>query len=819
MTERYLCIHGHFYQPPRENPWLEAVEIQDSAHPYHDWNERVTAECYAPNSAARLLDGEQRIVDIASNYEKISFNFGPTLLSWLETASPDTYRAVLEADRTSREQRNGHGNALAQVYNHVIMPLANDRDKRTQVLWGIRDFEHRFQRSPEGMWLAETAADTATLEVLAEQGIRFTILAPNQASRVRPVGDDEWQDVSGSRIDPTRPYRCSLPSGREIILFFYDGPISQAVAFERLLTRGEDFADRLLHGFDDGRSWPQLMHIATDGETYGHHQQFGDMALVFALNHIETKGLATVVNYAQYLDLHPPDHEVEIFENSSWSCIHGVERWRSNCGCSSGGHRGWNQEWRAPLREALDWLRDAVAERFAPRAAHFLADPWKARNDYIAAVLDRSPESVDAFLARNTVRTLGPDERTEILKLMEIQRQALLMYTSCGWFFDELSGIETVQVLKYAAGVIRLCESLLPCGLEQAFLERMARAKSNIPAHGDGARVYEKFVRPSIIDVQKVGVHYAVSSLFEDYPEDTRIFCYRAERDESVREQAGRTALSVGRVTVTSDITRERDRLSYCVLHFGEHAFNGAVRTFRNDEAFGTMRDEILGRFRSGDLAEVVRLMDRHFGMNNYSLRDLFADEQRKILDIVVRSSVEEYQAAYLNMYGNSRALMTFLAETGAPLPKPFLAAAELALNIELRSAFSDEEIDAEKVRTLADDVRQWDIPLHAVDLEFLIRRRIEASMDRLAGDPDDRALLERTREIIELQQTLPLDINYWGAQNSYYRTARMAYLDYLLAARRGDDRAAGWIAAFRALGLALRFNIGAILPSEDASS
>ncbi|MDH5768151.1 MAG: DUF3536 domain-containing protein, partial [Nitrospirota bacterium] len=379
--ERFLCIHGHFYQPPRENPWLEAIEIQDSAHPYHDWNERVAAECYAPNSASRILDGEDRIIDIVSNYARISFNFGPTLLSWLETYSPEIYQAVLDADRQSIEWRSGHGNAISQVYNHIIMPLANSRDKRTQTIWGIKDFEYRFKRLAEGMWLPETAVDLETLDILAEQDIRFTILAPHQAFRVRKIGTGKWKEVSGGRIDPTRAYLCRLPSGRRINIFFYDGLISHAVAFEELLKKGEDYATRLLSGFSEIRQWAQILNIATDGETYGHHYKFADMALAYALNYIESNGLARLTNYGEYLEKYPPTYEVEIIDNSSWSCIHGIERWRSNCGCNSGGNSEWNQEWRTALRDSFDWLRDQLAFRFEHKSKEYLKDPWKARED------------------------------------------------------------------------------------------------------------------------------------------------------------------------------------------------------------------------------------------------------------------------------------------------------------------------------------------------------------------------------------------------------------------------------------------------------
>jgi alpha-amylase/alpha-mannosidase (GH57 family) len=266
-----ICIHGHFYQPPRENPWLEAIELQDSAFPYHDWNERVAAECYAPNAYVRFVDGQGRIERIVSNYSRISFNFGPTLLAWTQEKAPHLHQAVVAADQESRRRFSGHGSALAQGYNHIILPLANRRDKFTQVRWGQRDFEARFGRAPEGMWLPETAVDNESLDVLAELGLKFTLLAPHQASRVRPLGGGDWCGVSGGRVDPSMPYLVKLPSGRSIAVFFYDGPIARGVAFEGMLSNGENFARRLMQAFDDSRGHAQLVNIATDGETYGHH--------------------------------------------------------------------------------------------------------------------------------------------------------------------------------------------------------------------------------------------------------------------------------------------------------------------------------------------------------------------------------------------------------------------------------------------------------------------------------------------------------------------------------------------------------------------
>jgi alpha-amylase/alpha-mannosidase (GH57 family) len=816
--ERYVCIHGHFYQPPRENPWLEAIEIQDSARPYHDWNERITAECYAPNSAARLLDGDRRIIDIVSNYAKISFNFGPTLLSWMEAFSPEAYGAVLDADRKSRERFSGHGSAIAQAYNHIIMPLANNRDKKTQILWGIRDFERRFQRSPEGMWLPETAVDLETLDVLAGAGTKFTILAPHQAGRVRETGEEEWQDVSGATIDPTRPYLCRLPSGGEIVLFFYDGPISRAVAFERLLTRGEDFAGRLVGGFSDERQWPQLLHIATDGESYGHHHRFGDMALAFALHHIEAEDLANLTNYGEYLARHPPAHEVEIIENSSWSCVHGVERWRSNCGCNSGGRPGWNQEWRAPLRKALDRLRDDLAVRFEERGRQYLKDPWLARDEYIDVVLDRSDGNVDAFFKRHASRELGQEDRSRALGLLELQRHALLMYTSCGWFFDELSGIETVQVMQYAARAIQFWEGISGENLEPGFLDILKEAKSNVPEHGDGVHVYEKFVRPVKVDLKKTAVHYAVSSLFEDYGDRTAIYCYDVLREDYQRTDAGRTKFAFGRAFVISGITKESERVSFAVLHLGNHALNGGVRAFQGDDAYQAMKEEMAAAFGSGDFADVVRLMDKHFGVNTYSIRDLFRDEQRKVLHLLIGSTLEEFEASYRRMYDDSRIIMGFLRETGMPLPKAYLAAAEFILNADLQKAFAEDAADLERIRTIADEMKRWEVAADPVNTEFAVRRRLERMMDRLAGNPGDAGLLNALAEAVTLLRSVPVDVVYWQVQNVYFEMTKTAYIEFASRASAGDEAAKAWVETFRGLGEQLFFNTVAVLRDDQSA-
>ena len=490
-SERFLCIHGHFYQPPRENPWTGRIDTQKGAHPFHDWNEKINAEAYKPNAAARIPDGESERT--ANNYKRISFDFGPTLLRWLESEAPDTYRAILEADQDSQRLFSGHGSALAQAYHHSILPLCNARDKFTEVFWGRRDFEHRFGRSPEGMWLAETAIDLDTLETLSEQGIGFTVLSPLQAARVFSHEKKRWVDVSSGSIDTRSAYAVRLPSGREMNLFFYDKEISKAVAFERLLRSGELFADRLLGGFAENSSRAQLVHIATDGETYGHHHQFGEMALAYTLDFIERNRLAQLTVYGEFLERFPPKDLVEIRKRTSWSCPHGVGRWSADCGCQTGGDADWNQKWRKPLREALDWLRDQAAHPFETELGLLLKDPWSARNSYVDVVLD--PSQQDRFFGEHSVRPLSLPERERSIQLLELQRNALMMFTSCAWFFNDVSGIETIQILKYARRVMEMGKELFAVEWEESFLKQLSRAESNKPSEGNGADIYRKYVR------------------------------------------------------------------------------------------------------------------------------------------------------------------------------------------------------------------------------------------------------------------------------------------------------------------------------------
>jgi len=516
VSEVSVCVHAHFYQPPRENPWLEEVETEPSASPAHDWNERITAECYAPNGAARVVDSNGKIESIRNNYASISFNFGPTILGWMESKAPATYSAILEADAESMQRFEGHGSALAQPYNHMIMPLASARDRRTQVSWGIADFRRRFGRAPEGMWLPETAVDLDTLEALAENDIRFTVLAPHQAARVRPPGAD-WQEVGQEGPDTTVSYRQVLPSGREIALFFYDGATSRAVAFEKLLDEGESFAARLLDlARSQGEAGAGLVHIATDGETYGHHHGHGDMALAVALGRIEQEPGVRLSNYALYLAEHPPEHDVQIQEDTAWSCAHGVERWRSDCGCSTGGEDDWNQAWRAPLRDSLGALSGDLDRLFEDEGGRVLHDPWRARDTYMVAVLGSEAER-QGYLD-TWCRSDGVEDRKLAIHLLEMQRCAMLMFTSCGWFFNDLAGIETRQILRYAARALDLADSVGAEGIRQSFLGALSEARANGPEGRDGRTVFIDETEAARISASDIAADWVARRL-ADVPE------------------------------------------------------------------------------------------------------------------------------------------------------------------------------------------------------------------------------------------------------------------------------------------------------------
>ena len=768
---RAIVIHGHFYQPPRENPWLESVEVQDSAAPYHDWNERVTAECYAPNTAARRVDEHNRVLDIVDNFEKISFNIGPTLFAWLERHRPEVYAKIIAADRASVAARDGHGNASAQVYNHMIMPLATRRDKVTQVRWGIDDFRARFGREPEGLWLPETAVDNESLEVLAEAGVKFTVLAPHQALRLRPLGAATWEETNG--IDPSRAYLWRGPRGRTLAIFFYDGHISRAIAFDRLLERAENLVAWLNAAFSETRTWPQLVHCATDGETYGHHSRFGEMALAAAVQQIEAEGTATLTNYGAFLAAHPPTHEVEIRERTSWSCAHGVERWRSDCGCRTRGD--WHQRWRAPLREALDWLRDQIDPFFEARASAHLKDPWAARDAYAVVLLDRSPERLDAFFAAQARGPLDPTARVEARRLLELQRNRLLMYTSCGWFFDEISAIEPVQILRYAAMALQYLNDLGGGRLEDEFVRRLAAAPSNVPEIRNGAEVYRRLVRPTAVNLNRVVAHYAITGFLEEYPADARVYAYRVERLDEARESVDSTALRVAHVRVSSEITGETRDMMYALLRFGGHDFSCGIRAWDDQATYDAVKADLLGRLARQSVADLVRGLDEYFPGGLSALSHLFLDERRRVLASVIRATLDRHEETYRKIWEETRKLVHYLREVDAPLPEALAIVARHVLEQQVAAELQPlPELGAIPDRAFAilGEAQTLGLTLDLAPLRFIMHRAVTQALDAIAEEPSSERVARATA-LIEGARRLGVPYGHWATQNRFFQLWR----------------------------------------------
>ncbi|WP_169853070.1 DUF3536 domain-containing protein [Anaerohalosphaera lusitana] len=806
---KYICIHGHFYQPPRENPWLEDVEMQDSAHPHHDWNERITEECYRQNAASRILGNDRKVVDIVNNYENMSFNFGPTLLSWLEEKAPDVYGRILEADKNSVKKFSGHGSAIAQAYNHMILPLANDRDRQTQVQWGIYDFKSRFNREPEGMWLPETAVDTPTLETLVDNGIKFTILAPRQAKKVRPLGEEEWEEVNDSTLDTTVPYTCKLPSGREIAIFFYNGPASHDIAYGGLLHSGENLANRLTNSFPEENEQCKIVHIATDGESFGHHHRHGDMALAYCFHHISHHDDAELTIYAEFLDKCPPRHEVEIWEDSSWSCVHGVERWRSNCGCAGDQSKSGQQQWREPLRNALDWLRDSMNKIYEQRMSEFTSDPWSVRGDYISVILDRSPENITSFIEDHTNQELTDDDKVTFMKLLEMQRNAMLMYTSCGWFFDHIGGIETVQIMQYAARCIQLCHEISGEDLEAEFMKFLEDAPSNEDLFENGSEVYEQYVKPSKIDLVRVGAHFALSSVFEEEEKgEFPVFCYSAKIKDFSRIEAGIQVLSVGRIHIKSQITLETTDLDMIGLYLGGQNLLATVGPRMGGKRFQQTTDKLIKTFHRGENVEVFRLMNVWPEGRNYSLKHLFKDEQRRIVNEILATTFDEIENSFRHIYEYHFAIMQMLRNMNMPLPTSLAAPAAFIINTDIIRELQQDQIDIKWLKNLVDQSKRLSLKLQDEVLGFETSRKINRLMDDFRENPDNIEDLKLTTELLAALKPTTGSIDLQNPQNIFFEQVRTTYPEMQEKAEKGDENAKQWVESFTKLAQHLELSL-----------
>ncbi|MFM5903302.1 MAG: DUF3536 domain-containing protein [Dolichospermum sp.] len=807
----YVTVHGHFYQPPRENPYLDAIERQPSATPFHDWNERIHWECYRPNAFARVLNERGEVVGIVNNYEYMSFNIGPTLMSWLERYDVEVYQRILEADAKSCQRLNGHGNAIAQVYNHIILPLANERDKYTQIRWGKEDFRSRFGRDPEGMWLAETAVDYATLEALVAENIKFIILAPSQAQRCRPcpTEDDphsQWHEVGGNQIDPTRPYRCYLDShetGKKsqsyIDIFFYDGPISRDMGFSDVVYNSHHFVGRVGAAIRGDHRQSQLISVATDGETFGHHKKGTEKTLAYAFIGEFPRHGWTVTNYAHYLSLNPPNWEVQLKPVTAWSCAHGVDRWQDDCGC--GGEGGvWHQKWRRPLRDALNWLRDQLIDVYEKHGNVLFRDPWQARDEYIHVMSDRSHANVSRFLSRHQTHKLDAVEQVEALRLLEMQRHSLLMFTSCGWFFEEISRPEGTQILRYAARALELAGDISGVQLEKGFLKRLMLAPSNVEEFRDGADIYHKLVITSQIGFKQVAAHYAITSLFNHVRNTVtgqdadkqyhgnyqRVYCYTAHELDYYKQRIGPLTMVVGHLQLVSDITWESENLIFAVLHLGGWDFHCCIQQFSGRRNYGEIKEKLFTALQQASVAHVILVMTQIFGGEAFSLQTLFAEERHRIMRLLSQETLARLDQLYTQVYRDNYGIIMAFHRDGLEVPRELQVAAEIALGnrclITLRSLEQDINevqlswnlmVELEAISHETEHLRcQLNIPEGNQILEQLIVRLLWQLLYDANSNLDTD--IQRLERLIDIGYKLRIGINlnqsqelYWSCLNS----------------------------------------------------
>jgi len=763
-----LVVHGHFYQPPRENPWTEVVEREKTASPYHNWNQRISDQCYRPNSAARIVDGKGKILDIVNNYSLMSFNFGPTLLSWLEENDPITYKRILKADRDSIHLHSRYGNALAQVYNHLIMPLATYRDKLTQVKWGIEDFRFRFSREPEGMWLPETAVNRETLSVLAQNGIKFTILAPHQAKRVRRIGAKRWKRVTPESLDTSRVYRYFL-KGNQIDIFFYNGPISFDISFGDLLKNGEILAQRLMASLKPRGKRGQLILVASDGETFGHHKPFGEMALAYTLTREASKRGLRITNLGEFIEENPPQWEVEIDEGSqeegsSWSCSHGVGRWKEDCGCSTGGQPHWNQVWRRPLRQGLNWLREKLAAIYEREGGKYLRDVWQARDEYIKVILDRSPNNVNKFFEEVQTYPLNKDEKIKCLKLLETQRNAMLMFTSCGWFFADISGLESAQILKYAARSIELAKDFTQEDLEGALLKFLRGAKSNLEEYGDGEKIYLKLVKPTLISPQLVMANYALRLPFQRAKRKVvTVSTYRiTDRGSRAQRQSGKR-FAWGEANLEDLLTWEERSFLYLVCFQKEGRLDCWIKESDKD---GWPQTPLPHPEKL--ISQIKRKMD----WRCFTLRDLPPDWKEEVLEILRREALREINRPLQGIYNGNVALMRSLQEKGGVIPQVFSQLASFLLTQRMKGNIKGMKEEFERNFRLIvqahSEVEKIGSPPAKGRLEPLLSDLISEETKRLV----ELISLERIRRIdmlIDLMVKWGLRPDLRRAQESFY--------------------------------------------------
>jgi hypothetical protein len=781
--EKKICIHGHFYQPSRENPWTGVIGREPSASPWHNWNERVTDECYLPNTAARILDEEGLIRLTIDTYSRISCDFGPTLLSWLERERPEVYEGVIRSFGIARRYYSGHGTAIAHPYHHLIMPLLSERDRTTEVAWGIRDFEQRFGRYPEGFWLPELAFDLETLETLSRWDIRFTILSASQASRVRAIGKAEWIPVSEQNLDTTRPYRCLLPSGNDISVFFYSGSLSRGVAFGNLLQNGERFADILRSAIPASGG---LVHIATDGETYGHHRKFGDMALASCINRLDSTSPGILTVYGEFLDANPPDLDVEMIERTSWSCPHGLMRWEGGCECQAGRHPGWSHQWRGPLRDAIIWVRESLDTLFNDEASEYFYDPWKARDDLVGNG-NGYPHSWVDFFRRHAARSLDQEERRRALALLEVSRQCLLMQTSCGWFFDDIADREPVQVLRHAAKALQLAREWTGTDFEPHFLEMLARIPGNRTRLSSGALVYSKCVLPSLMSPDQEAACIALLNLTGRGVFSSRMTGLNGE------------LLACGDHFISHDLSLGEAPLHSCLLSVGRDSHIIAL-SFQDRKTFSDEYEELVRILKENGGQSAISAMNDMFSPHIVTLKDLPSAARQLFLQDSLRHEREGLDQSHDRLIELSMALMEEEMNASS-IPRELRTTMHCAVTDRLKSIFNSSDTSLAQLEHLAALCSRLAIVIDAPTLVQASERFLLRHMMDWGREPDSIRGLDKVGRALSLVRGLGIMPPLWNLQNRILSVRDGQGGLEEQKARAGDPAACEWRRAFSSLG------------------
>jgi len=768
----HLIIHGHFYQPPRENPWLGIIEKQPDAAPFHDWNERIAAECYIPNTVSRILDESFRIDAVVNNFEYLSFNVGPTLAAWLAAHEPAAYDRILAADRRSAERLDGHGNAVAQVYNHAIMPLASPEDQHLQIARGIEDFKGRFDREPEGMWLSETAANDATLRQLIDHDIRFTILSPAQARRVRPIGAKRWKNVENGTIDIARAYRWferdsrgRAKRDRWIDVLFFSRDLAQAVSFGHLMRDAARFADGIMkcRRPDDPA---QLLLVATDGETFGHHEPFADMCLAYFFDRLAPTLDVTITNPGRYLSQFPPEMELCIKPGkdglgTSWSCPHGVGRWMEDCGCGRGADGSWNQKWRTPLREGIDRIRAGVAQFAREQLGPVVKDVDRARIQYVHVAGERSPAALRDFAARHLKDPSCRAHLTTALTLLEADHVSMLSQSSCGWFFDDMARYEPVQNMRYVRRAAELVMRITPKSILTPFLDTIEKARSNVRDMGNGRDVFMKLVEPTVFDATELIVSYAIAKLLTGDGACCSRYHY------GVMEEAGEALGDdgesiVGLLRVTDGITGEKNRYAYFARRFSLQAVPVYVRGIDRSEQYHSM----VAAIEAGGAAFGPGTM----GGRTLGWGDLTEEVRERILSEVLADAREDLAGDLRALYDAHRELMRTLVAAALPIPKELLAVAKAALKARLRQEVIAHRGDwtpraFDKALATVEEAYVYGVDLQDDEVADFMAEDLVATAQWIKTDPSAQRF-DEIASILDITNLLGLKIKKFLAEN-----------------------------------------------------